>query len=147
MKIELTVVGVPIGKMRPRFSIIAGHPHVRTAAKTVKYENLIRLAYEDRYGIGYQFPPETPLEATIMIFKAIPLSLSKTKHTQAENGQIKPITKPDIDNIAKSVLDALNKVAFDDDSRVVRLVVEKHFAPQDYIHIVITDFNVNTNVL
>ena len=34
--------------------------------------------------------------------------------------------KPDVDNIAKAVLDALNGVAFEDDSQVVRLRCSKH---------------------
>ena len=35
------------------------------------------------------------------------------------------IHKPDADNIGKSVLDALNRVAFKDDRQVTRLTVEK----------------------
>ena len=33
--------------------------------------------------------------------------------------------KPDIDNIAKIILDALNKIAYKDDARVIELVVKK----------------------
>ena len=34
-------------------------------------------------------------------------------------------SKPDADNVAKSTLDAANGVVFEDDSQVVRLIVEK----------------------
>ena len=36
-----------------------------------------------------------------------------------------PQKKPDADNVAKIILDSLNKIAFDDDSQVVELQVNK----------------------
>lgn len=39
-----------------------------------------------------------------------------------------PITKPDADKLARSTLDALTGILFDDDSRIVRQVVEKAYA-------------------
>ena len=35
----------------------------------------------------------------------------------------------DVDNLAKTVLDSLNGIAFDDDSQVSSLIVEKHIHP------------------
>lgn len=35
----------------------------------------------------------------------------------------------DVDNLAKTVLDSLNKIAFEDDSQVSSLIVEKHIHP------------------
>ena len=35
----------------------------------------------------------------------------------------------DVDNLAKTVLDSLNGIAFDDDSQVSSLIVEKHVHP------------------
>ena len=35
--------------------------------------------------------------------------------------------KPDVDNLAKIVLDSLNKIAYDDDAQVCRLLVEKRY--------------------
>jgi Holliday junction resolvase RusA-like endonuclease len=42
----------------------------------------------------------------------------------------KATAKPDADNIAKLILDALNRVAWDDDSQVVDLRVKKRHAPE-----------------
>lgn len=36
--------------------------------------------------------------------------------------------KPDVDNYAKSVLDACNGIAWEDDSQIVKLTVEKEWA-------------------
>ena len=41
-----------------------------------------------------------------------------------------PLKKPDSDNIAKIVLDSLNKIAFDDDAQVVELTVIKKWTEE-----------------
>lgn len=41
---------------------------------------------------------------------------------------LRPTTKPDVDKIARSTLDSLTGLAFDDDSRVVELTVKKWYA-------------------
>ena len=45
-------------------------------------------------------------------------------------GDIRPTKKPDTDNVAKSILDACNKIAYDDDSHVVELFVEKWYSDE-----------------
>lgn len=40
----------------------------------------------------------------------------------------RPRTKPDIDKLARSTLDAMTGIVFDDDSRIVALVLEKQYA-------------------
>lgn len=39
-----------------------------------------------------------------------------------------PRSKPDIDKLARSTLDAMTGIVFDDDSRIARLVLEKQYA-------------------
>ena len=46
--------------------------------------------------------------------------------------QGKPVLKkPDIDNIAKIVADALNKVAYDDDSQICDMKIIKRYGEQE----------------
>lgn len=40
------------------------------------------------------------------------------------------LPRPDLDNTTKAVLDSLNGVAWEDDSQVQRLVVEKSYGPE-----------------
>lgn len=40
----------------------------------------------------------------------------------------RPMTKPDIDKLARSTLDSLTGLVFDDDSRIVKLSVRKEYA-------------------
>lgn len=58
---------------------------------------------------------------------AIPRSYPKKLHALCESGRIRPIKKPDIDNIAKAVLDGLNGVAYSDDSKVTTICVRKRY--------------------
>ena len=50
-------------------------------------------------------------------------------------GAIKPTKKPDIDNMQKAVLDALNGLAWDDDSQIVKVTAEKEYAVNPYVHL------------
>lgn len=50
-----------------------------------------------------------------------------------------PTKKPDIDNIAKSILDALNKLAYRDDTQVVTLHMEKHYAENPRVEVEIEE--------
>ena len=51
------------------------------------------------------------------------------------NDQISPTKKPDIDNIAKSILDAMNRFIIYDDNQVVKISVEKKYDTEDKTYI------------
>lgn len=51
------------------------------------------------------------------------------------DGELLPSKKPDIDNIVKAVLDALNKVAYRDDTQVVELQVRKQYSERPRLEI------------
>ena len=53
------------------------------------------------------------------------------------NDLIHHAVKPDLDNLVKSVLDALNDVAWHDDAQIVELHVSKHYVSSPHIYITI----------
>ena len=113
--------GQPIGKGRPRFTRMG---RVYTPEKTRKFEHKL-AAIASNYMMLHQLEPTT--EPCIMIIQAqfeIPKSWTKKKKLAAAMGDINP-GKPDIDNIAKIVLDSFNGVVFEDDAQVVDLSVNK----------------------
>lgn len=55
-------------------------------------------------------------------------------------GNMSPTQKPDVDNIAKSVLDAMNKLAFKDDNQVTKISVEKRFSQEEKVEIRIEEY-------
>ena len=61
----------------------------------------------------------------------IPKSTSKAKVEEMLENKISPTKKPDVDNIAKSILDAMNNFVFKDDNQVSKISVEKRFALEE----------------
>ena len=120
--IRITIPGQPQGKGRARVCLRGGYARAYTPDKTAAYENLIKLAYGNR-GISV-----LPVELTVTAFYGIPKSFSKKKRTEAMSGRVRPQTKPDIDNVLKVVCDALNKVAYNDDTQVVKITAEKYYS-------------------
>ena len=119
--IRITVPGQPNGKGRARVCLRGGYVRAYTPDSTAAYENLIKLAYGNR-GISV-----VPVELAVTAYYRIPKSFSKRKRTEALSGVVRPQTKPDIDNVVKVVCDALNKVAYNDDTQVVKIVAEKYY--------------------
>ena len=46
------------------------------------------------------------------------------------SGDMRPVKRPDWDNVGKIVTDALNGVAYDDDSQIVSASVEKYYSEE-----------------
>ena len=126
--VKFTVPGQPKGKARARTVRRGGGKSFSyTPEGTVLYENLIKTCYLQDAG-HVLFNDGQPLTVSITAFYEVPKSYSKKKKQEMLDGQLYPTKKPDIDNIAKCVLDALNKLAYRDDTQVVRLHMEKHYA-------------------
>lgn len=121
-----TVYGQPVGKQRPRFVRRGNYVSTYTPEKTKTYEDEIR--YMARAAMGASEPLETPVTVAIYIRVDIPKSFSKQKRKDALANIIKPTKKPDLDNIAKCFLDAMNEVVYLDDKQVVNLHVTKVYS-------------------
>ena len=117
MKAEFSWVGQVRGWSRPRFD--GRSKRVFNDAKLKRYQREIAEAYREQCPGAYFYKGD-PLRVSVHVFR--PLPESRPKRINAEPDTI----KPDADNMAKAVLDALNGVAFDDDAQVVELHVTKH---------------------
>ena len=118
---KITIIGKPTGKGRPKFSRQGNFIRTYTPEKTVNYENLVKMAW---YNEGLE-KMEGKITATIFAYFKIPKAVSKKKRAQMDGAFYDK--KPDTDNLAKSILDALNGIAYDDDSQVVSLLVSKKY--------------------
>lgn len=103
------------GKGRVRFVKQTGRTYTPDA--TAEAMERIRQAYIAAGGIK---APEGA-EVSVHITTLRPLPKSRPKRIESEPD----VYKPDVDNIAKLVLDALNGTAWDDDTQVTELVVGK----------------------
>ena len=139
--ISFRIEGEPVGKGRPRVIASRGKfAHAYTPKKTKDYEDSIRFAFlastEETMPI---YQRGTSLEARLTIAVSVPKSYSKKKTAQCLAGRIAPSKKPDIDNVIKCILDALNGYAFEDDSQVTRLKAEKIYAEEPYVDVYIKE--------
>lgn len=95
-----------------------------TPEKTVNYENRVKAMYV--YG---RFPKlEGPIRVSVVMYFGIPASVSKKARQLMLDGEILPAKKPDCDNVCKSILDAIQGIAFDDDKQVVELRAKKLYS-------------------
>lgn len=121
MEKTFIVYGEPQGKARPRFTR-GGQTY--TPKKTVDYERQIRASYQLADGVL----TELPVSVSITAFYNIPKSASKAKTQRMLSNELLPCKKPDLDNIAKCVCDALNGIAYKDDAQVCNLTVRKRYS-------------------
>ena len=141
MKITFTVPGQPQGKARARVSTFGGFARAYTPEKTQMYENFIKVCYLD----GNSPKLQGALNLTVTAVYSIPKGFSLKKRKQALNGEIKPQTKPDLDNVFKVVCDALNKIAYDDDKQIVQMFGSKFYGESPYLKIEIEEVSSSGN--
>jgi len=117
--------GVPKGQPRPRAFVRGGRAAVYDPGTAEGWKSCLAVACAEIEGrLLHQ-----PLSVTITFFMPRPKSHCRT------NGQLKPNAprfmhdgKPDADNLAKAVLDALTGIrAWLDDDQVCELIIRKYW--------------------
>lgn len=142
MNIDLfiEIPGEPVGKGRPRFT---RQGRAYTPGKTAKYENLIKLAFREKYPDWK--PTDEPVEVYIRAEFPKPKSWSKKLRLISILTTIWKKSKPDLDNIIKS-LDGLNTIAWKDDSQIVHISASKFYSDIPRMTIHITDAATNRSL-
>lgn len=138
MKLKFTVLGEPAGKGRPRFSTRGPYVKTYTPEKTVNYETLVKLEYR-RQCRDYKFDKDVPLDVRITAYYGIPKSASKKKSQLMRERRIRPMKKPDFDNIGKIVCDSLNEIAYHDDAQIVDAQVRKFYSDDPRVVVTIQE--------
>lgn len=118
--IDLVIYGEPVAQGRPKFSTAGGFARAYDPAKSRAYKDYIRLAAAQQ--MQGKSLLDGALAMSIRVYRPIPKSMSKKKATLAEEGKIRPVTKPDLDNYVKAVKDALKGICWHDDSQVVSYI-------------------------
>lgn len=137
---NFTIPGEPKGKGRPRATTVSGRVRTYTPEATANYENLVKVSFLQAHGKAEPYAKDVPLVAKISAFFPIPQSASKKKQAAMEAGEISPTKKPDTDNIAKIVLDALNGLAYYDDAQIVVLSLQKTYSTKPRVDVQIFEW-------
>ena len=91
--------------------------------------------------------PETPWTGPVWV--TLRFTFSRPKSHLRANGQVKPsapmmhATKPDVDNLTKLVMDALNGVFFRDDSQVYYTDARKGYGDTPGVDVTLREFGEN----
>ena len=69
----------------------------------------------------------------------VPASYSKKAREACLSGETRPTKKPDVDNILKAFLDAMNGIVYLDDCQVVDLHVKKVYGSIGLVEVLIIE--------
>ena len=134
--ISFIVYGNPVAQGRPKFVRRGNHVAAYDPEKSRTYKDMV-------YAVALQYKPAQLLQGalglTIKCYREIPKSIlsSKKKMEQVLSGELRPTTKPDVDNYAKGIKDALKGVIWYDDSQVVSLAVAKYYSEEPRTEVII----------
>lgn len=128
--ITFDVIGDPKGQPRPRAFAFNGHARIYNASTAEGFKSQIALAAKPHIPF---VPFRGALRLNLMFrfrrpqshFKASGLLVAK--HSGMDHTQ-----KPDLDNLAKAVMDAMNTLKFwEDDAQICQLMLWKAWATDD----------------
>ena len=116
-------------KARPRMSKSG---HVYTPKETAQYEKYIREQWHARYRHC------KPFSGAVAVTLSYRYQRPKSHYLRGLLRETAPkhyTQTPDLDNIEKAVLDALNKVAYEDDKQIVRKFTHKEWHHENEIEL------------
>ena len=142
--IKLRIPGEPVAQGRPRaYTGKDGKPHLYDTGRSKRYKNKVRATIMEAIGLpgqtnGTAYPSGVPVEVIIRVYHSCPKSDERVRTPAPQRWRV---STPDIDNIAKGVLDACTGYLWKDDAQVVRLVAEHYTAAQGDKPCVIIEVN------
>lgn len=127
------IFGKPEPQKQTQFAVVKPEKYFYSAPrKRVKAYNPSKLTEKMiKWQLGPQAPKD-PLQGAIgmdlLFYLPIPKHVSKTTRNLMINGAIRPIVRPDFDNLAYVVTNSMKNLIYRDDSQVVRCLIEKYYS-------------------
>ena len=140
MQIHFQVEGDPKGKGRPRFSRVGNFTKVYTDKQTLSYEAMI--ATFAKQAMGASDPLKTPVSVFLHVRLPIPQSYSKKRKEACLRGVEYP-KKVDLDNVYKSITDAMQGIVYLNDSQIVEAHITKVYAETAGANIMVQECDSN----
>ena len=132
--IILTINGIPKAQKRPKFTTVNGHARAYDPSAKDKQDVLAQIRAE---------APEKPCTNALCMSLTFYIPRPKSHYGTGKNrGVLKKsvpeyvITRPDIDNYIKFILDAMNGLYFKDDSQICMISAVKKYAEKPLTYIV-----------
>lgn len=123
--LAFTLHCLPTAQARARHGVVNGRSMTYKSAPQ-------RAAERTLEALLAPHAPEVPMSGAVALeFRAVfppPKSVSKKARAAMLRGQIPHVKKPDLDNLAKQIKDAMTRLSFwGDDRQVVRMAGEKRY--------------------
>jgi len=122
----------PTQKDRPR---LGKRGRVFNTLKTRNAEADIRLLIQDEISKQQIHITDKPVIVKIRFNYELPSRLSKKDKLLADLDMLYKVSRPDIDNLCKLVMDSMNQLIYFDDGQVVKLVCEKRYGKREGIEL------------
>ena len=127
-EITLTIYEKPVPQGRPEFARVGNRVITYDPQKSKTYKDLVKLWATNQLKRINGFKMfDSAICVDITFYLRIPPSWPKKKRIEAECGVIRPIVKPDLDNLYKSLTDALTGLAWKDDSIITDAHTHKRY--------------------
>lgn len=111
--------GIPVAQGRPRFARKGNNVHVYDPKECKDWKKYIAWSVVQQGKAWF----DGALEVDLIFYLPRPKMFNKMTAY--------PVKKPDIDNLAKAVFDALNGVCFKADSQIVKATIRKEFREEN----------------
>ena len=136
--ISFSVEGQPVPMARPRTVRNNGKVRTYNPEKSTNYKTAVKLKAIAKMKREMLTPTDKLVELDVSFYFKPPKSTPKYKLKQiTDNAVLYPVHK-DIDNLVKSVMDAMNKVVYIDDKQVVQLKANKYYGMEERTEIKVT---------
>jgi len=130
-KIKTVIYVEPTPKARPKSTIIHGRVHTYTPAKTRNAQMLIEAMIRTQVMQLGAFEEGIPLRLEATFYRDRPKHLPKRVTM--------PVSRPDYDNYAKLLTDALEKFVYKNDSQICTALIKKRFGSPPRIELTIEE--------
>lgn len=135
--VQLVINEIPKPQPRPRITVRGKYAYAYEPKSITEYKRLVAGKYRSEH--KQQLPLTGALSVDVRFYRPIQKSISKIERQRRLLGESLPTVKPDIDNYVKAILDALNGLAFQDDSQIAVLYARKIYSDKPRTEIEITE--------
>lgn len=137
--IEFTVNEKPVPQPRPRVVRMKnGQTRAYNSEKSVVYKRIVKAAALSEMNKQRLTMTDRPLAMRLTFVFSPPKSYTKKKLEAVKSGELRYTKKPDLDNLAKAILDACNNTVYKDDSQIITLSINKEYGHTDHVAVKIT---------
>ncbi|MFD1430610.1 RusA family crossover junction endodeoxyribonuclease [Lacticaseibacillus mingshuiensis] len=129
--VMIVIPGEPVAQGRPCFTR-TGRAYDPT--KSRNYKALVRQFTTQAVT---EPPISGPVRCEVKMFRSIQKAGSSKLRAQKAQGVVRPVVKPDVDNVFKAVTDAMKGIVWLDDNQIVEAKIEKFYSDTPRVEVVV----------